>query len=437
MRILLSILFSLYFTSALAYYWPNRYYGVYDFEVDGIYYVINSPDSTEVWVWHGATSEEERFQMFKTPQTYYTGDVVIPNYVEFNNKKFKVTTIGQDAFYNSHELNSIKLPNSIISIEAYAIHDCKNLINLNLPPNLEYIGESALNGCTSLELDWDNLPTSLRYISTNTFGGVKTPERIVFPDSMVTFYEKCMPNADIIEFGKNIPIGDHYFTPHLLYYSILRCTNKKTGEVVLPKSKFYMSIGAVRGSTIKRIVLPEADSILVEKPGIRSCKNLTEFISYNPTPPVLVEHPRQSQYNTPYEAPTMIPTDNKVTNGWLDDYSGVTYSSVTLIVPTGSEEAYRNAPVWCNFENIKGVDDIDAYRTAGLDDLFKDEWDAPEIITTETGITINVWQPERVTIYSVNGMQIYNDVVNESASVNLANGFYIVRAGTHSIKVKI
>ncbi len=431
MRILLSILFSLYFTSALAYYWPNRYYGVYDFEVDGIYYVINSPDSTEVWVWHGAKTEEEANAIFTyAPKTYYTGDVEIPEYVSYNNKSYHVTQIGFWAFIRSTELHSVKLPNSIYNIGAGAFYCCENLTHINWPAKLKRIDDDAFYECKSLNIDWDNMPKSIMFIG-NSFYGVETKEKIVLPDSL--WWYTPVP-AEIIEFGHNIPILSYCFLPSFNSHDLSRCTHRATNETVLPKSKFMMEKETIYKSAVKRIILPEVDSIMVMEPGIVECKSLTEFISYNPIPPAFIEHPNGIESYSPFSQwTTSQPTEEyTVKNGWLDDYSGV-----TLIVPTGSEEAYRNAPVWCNFENIKGVDDIDAYRTAGLDDLFKDEWDAPEIITTETGITINVWQPERVTIYSVNGMQIYNDVVNESASVNLANGFYIVRAGTHSIKVKI
>ena len=78
----------------------------YDFEVNGIYYLINGTEATVT---------------FKTPyyvhSDNYTGDVVIPETVTYNGVTYPVTAIGDNAFYWCDELTSIHIPKSIKRIE--------------------------------------------------------------------------------------------------------------------------------------------------------------------------------------------------------------------------------------------------------------------------------------------------------------------------------
>ena len=69
------------------------------FIVDGIAY--NKKSSTEVEVTTGGT---------------YTGDIVIPNNVTYNDVSYNVTSIGYRAFYNCTDLTSITIGNKVTRI---------------------------------------------------------------------------------------------------------------------------------------------------------------------------------------------------------------------------------------------------------------------------------------------------------------------------------
>ena len=78
-------------------------------EIDGIYYnLITKGKAAEV------TSNPNR----------YSGDIVIPESVRYNDIDYSVTSIGQGAFYNCKGLTSITIPNSIISIGDNAFSGC-------------------------------------------------------------------------------------------------------------------------------------------------------------------------------------------------------------------------------------------------------------------------------------------------------------------------
>lgn len=54
----------------------------------------------------------------------YSGDVVIPTTVTYNNYQYSVTSIGYYAFYGCRELTSINIPNSVTSIGYSAFRYC-------------------------------------------------------------------------------------------------------------------------------------------------------------------------------------------------------------------------------------------------------------------------------------------------------------------------
>ena len=78
-------------------------------EIDGIYYnLINKAKLAEV------TSGSNQ----------YTGNVVIPSSVVYNDITYTVTSIVSSAFYYCRDLNSVTIPNSITSIGSSAFEGC-------------------------------------------------------------------------------------------------------------------------------------------------------------------------------------------------------------------------------------------------------------------------------------------------------------------------
>ena len=78
-----------------------------DCEVDGIYYNLNGENAT-------VTSGDNK----------YTGDVVIPSSIIYNEVSYGVTSIGETAFWSCSDLTSITIPNSVTSIGDDAFYDC-------------------------------------------------------------------------------------------------------------------------------------------------------------------------------------------------------------------------------------------------------------------------------------------------------------------------
>ena len=107
----------------------------YDCKVDGIYYDLDSSNNTASVV---------------SGDNKYSGDVVIPENINYNETTYTITSIGNNAFENCSGLTSVTMPNSITSIDDNAFYGCSGLTSVTIPNLVTYIGDSAFYSCTNI-----------------------------------------------------------------------------------------------------------------------------------------------------------------------------------------------------------------------------------------------------------------------------------------------
>ena len=98
-------------------------------EVDGIYYNISETTATV------------------TSGNKYSGDIVIPESITFENSKYSVTSIGGTAFFGCSGLTSVTIPNSVTSIGDGAFRECSGLTSVTIPNSVTSIGDGAFEYC--------------------------------------------------------------------------------------------------------------------------------------------------------------------------------------------------------------------------------------------------------------------------------------------------
>ena len=113
----------------------------------------------------------------------------------------------------------IQLPSSLKSIGKQACMDCENLQEINLPDNIESIGEFAFAGTNMV--NWENLllPKKLKSLYFNSFPMhlvkyIKIPKSVEYISNInPTIYNSAYKNIKIIEPSMNIEIHTENPTP--------------------------------------------------------------------------------------------------------------------------------------------------------------------------------------------------------------------------------
>ena len=110
----------------------------YDFEVNGIYYIITGPNTASV------TYKDTDFNS-------YSGNVTIPSTVRHDGNSYTVTAIGRSAFRASTGLTGISIPNTVTTIDYSAFYNCTSLTAVNIPNSVTTLGEFCFMSCEALQ----------------------------------------------------------------------------------------------------------------------------------------------------------------------------------------------------------------------------------------------------------------------------------------------
>lgn len=129
--------------------------------------------------------------------------LIIPEKVKCNQKKYKVSVIGdmffcpkeienielnclvqsipQHTFERCIKLKKIKLPNSLREIKPLSFRECVNLKEISIPSNVKKIGYKAFENCSNLEsISIPNIDS----LQWGTFGGCEKLKHIKMSDSI-------------------------------------------------------------------------------------------------------------------------------------------------------------------------------------------------------------------------------------------------------------
>ena len=169
-----------------------------EFEVDGIYYRLINANEVAVTYKYGHK---------------YTGDIIIPETINFGGMTYSVTAIGNEAFEGCVNLTSVSIPNSVSSIGQWAFTGCTKLANINIPNSVTTIGNGTFQNC--IKLANINIPNSVTTIGDNAFAYCYRLTEITVPESVTTIglttFSYCYSLAEVTWNARNCMLEYTYF----------------------------------------------------------------------------------------------------------------------------------------------------------------------------------------------------------------------------------
>lgn len=255
-----------FYLSAIALLWSLIIHAVV-VEIDGIAYNINLKTGlTEV------TSNSDH---------PYSGNIVIPETIVYEDIEYTVTGIGGQAFFQKN-ITSITFPNSITSIGVSAFMYCHVLTSVEIPEHVTMIPDMAFASCESLKNVI--LPEGLTMIDNSAFNSCYGLESINLPNTVEVIEDWAFANCENLSYVKmpqqlkRVGQGAFGSCPKLSYVDIPDLSSWAMVDFYnyYANPLYYAHKLIVNGEEITDLVIPD-DVTFIGNNTFRDCLNLTSI----------------------------------------------------------------------------------------------------------------------------------------------------------------
>lgn len=283
-----------------------------------------------------------------------TGELVIPESVEYDGNSFVVSLIGENAFSECAGITSLTIGNSITEIRDRAFYncdglegslsignsvallyfsvfaDCDNITSITIPSSVLYIAPVAFYGCDNLNSVYFNATNCYPFaeggsggMSGNWIANCPSLTNIIIGEGVVNIPAYFASNCTTLTGSLTIPnsvvtIGEKAF---------YNCSGF-TGSLTIPNSVTNIESNAFYGCTglSDNLTLGQSLTSIGNSAFYNACENLSTFTILAETPPSLG---------------TLV-------------FTSVDYA-IPVQVPCGSLDAYQNSDGWNAFANIQEI----------------------------------------------------------------------------------
>lgn len=249
------------------------YTRVYDFMVDGIYYKILDNSSvavTKQYVYrynHYFYYSGDVVWMVGQNYPAYSGEVTIPETVEYRGQTYTVTAIADESFWDCN-VTSVTIPSTVTYIGNYAFGRSK-LVSIELPAGLTIIGEAVFANCPNLTSV--TIPASVTDLGQYAFARCTALTNLSMSGSFPSIGKNTFSNCSAMT-GVNIPASVTTIGERAFY----NC--KKMSNVTIPAGVTTIGDAAFSGcSAMTGITLPSSLTTLGTS-AFMSCTGLTGVV---------------------------------------------------------------------------------------------------------------------------------------------------------------
>ncbi len=337
-----------------------------------------------------------------------------------------LTKIPECAFSQDKKLTTITIPESVNSLGVQAFWLCSSLQSINLPKSINNIGGGAFNSCTALNLITSEIEDIKSVtMGANVFDGVdKTNCKLKVPVGTADNYKQAEQWKDFTNIVENkLEVGDQFVENGITYeitsvspkeVKVVASNPKPTGEVNIPTA-----VNQGNAKSGFKVVSIDANAFA----------NCTELTSVN-IPKTIKNIGDEAFANcTNLTSVTLNANDpNKITMG-NDVFKGVDKDKCKINVPKGTEEAYKNANQWQDFNNIEE-------KATGID---TEQIPTIKIIVSNGKITLSDVLGKQVTLYDLSGRIIYQNNAKQTKISFTAPqiGVYILQVNKYKQKILV
>jgi len=180
-----------------------------------------------------------------------------------------ISLLSEKCFKNCIELEEVKLPSSLNSIDHSAFENCIKLVKIDLPVGIQYIDDNLFSGCTNLEQIM--IPDSVETISYRAFSGCEKLSSISLPDSVKEIGRSAFQDCSTLH-SISLPIGIGLIPDECF----AGCTNLV--ETIIPSSVTEIGISSFEGcSKLSSVLLPDGVKLIGLK-CFKDCHSLDEIL---------------------------------------------------------------------------------------------------------------------------------------------------------------
>lgn len=318
-------------------------------------YDFSAVCSTGQTLYYKITDADSHTVMLTAPSDYWlgydkpTGDIVLPEMVEYFGINYSVTEIGDFAFDECDGLTgSLNIPNTIVSIGDYAFELCRGFSgSLSIGTSVTAIGEHAFSACSGFTGSL-NICNSVTTIGTGAFSDCYGfTGSLNIGDSVTTIGNDAFHGCN--GFDGPLIIGNSVTT--IGVWAFGNCSGF-VGSLIIPNSVSSIGGSAFNGCSGFNGLLRIGNSVSsIGELAFSDCIGLTALIMCNSVAEI--------GYDAFYHCGGIASIVSMTATPPASYYGGLFYGvfihlddSIPVYVPCGSSEAYSQDEEWNYFSNF-------------------------------------------------------------------------------------